>query len=891
MNINGTLNFGSAYSAYSNSALSAAGANTSIYPFWDDLVTDASPYDQRPIYYATIGSAPNRKFIAQWTNMYFFSTTIQMGTFQVILNETTNVVQIQYRDLLGGTRALGDSATIGLKKDNFIYSQYSNNIASLTQGQALVYTPNGSDSFTLESSVPGEGEEVGALYDLVYLAPEGAPTSPVLVNPTDETSGVTTTPTFEWLPVEGATSYTVLISTVSNFSSTVVNQSGITDLSYTLGSALNTDTQYYWRVQAVNANGSSLSSTRTFTTGAANTAPNIPGSVSSGTLIGAVENSNPVGSVLTALLSDDDEAEQVRYRIQIATDTDFLNLVIDYRSPFGDEGEAMYTVGENTGTYLLGAADTSFAVADYYLRIRAEDDAAASSDWHTASGVAFTVPVDETGPVISDVATTAVSSDSATVTWLTDEIASSRVEYGLVSAYGWQTAEVNTSPRVTSHSIALSELKACGRYFYRVISTDSNSNQTTSTQHTVTTSGCEVSSVQAGSESSITTSGGTISHTNGNILAVLEVPADFSNEGARFQINQLVASEIPSAPNGMRLANNTIYDLLAVSDSNVEIENFDEPISFVITYGSDTESAFDEPTLDVFRFTNGTWEKKNCVLDSTANTLTCSLSSFSTYAVFGESNSNDQESTSVQNVQPRTNTAQSCSAKKPESAPTLFQIQNGTNSVQLFFVPVINNTSGYVISYGNTPEANDHAYSFNYSDSSGMVSQTIGELKNGSLWYFKVQAKNECVGGPWSAVKFTTLGALSNKISIKNKEVETSGDSKESSSSAKAFEHEYSEEISSNTGESIKKHVVVLHVKNQGKPVPNTKIVLKDTQQEVVTDDTGIAKIEGVVQGKRTFSIVHQAFAAEESVDISGDEESIDIEINIELKNSLFWVK
>jgi len=397
VNINGTLNFGSGFAAYSNGPLASSGQNTSIYPFWDDLITQN--YSAKTIYYATIGSAPNRQFIVQWTGMYFYNNpSVQMGTFQVILFEGSNVVQIQYRDLLGGSQSMGNSATVGIKKDNSTYKQYSYNTASLTQGQAIRYTPNGASDYTVNTS---------AAYDLVYLAPVGAPTSPTLVNPTDGTTGITVNPTFEWLPVTSATSYTVLVSTTPTFSSTVVNQSGITGTSYTLGSALSYNTAYYWRVQAVNSNGSSLSSTRTFTTsGVPNTPPNIPTSVSSAKLIGGVVSANLTGSSLSMTLSDPDAGQPVRYRLQIASDTAFNNLKLDYRSAFGAAGSATYNYGENGGTYLVGSSTTTFADGNYYLRLRAEDDAAASSSWYTATGTAFVITQDTTPPTITSVTST-----------------------------------------------------------------------------------------------------------------------------------------------------------------------------------------------------------------------------------------------------------------------------------------------------------------------------------------------------------------------------------------------------------------------------------------------------------------------------------------------------
>jgi hypothetical protein len=389
ININGALTFGGYYTAFSNNALNSAGQNNTIFPFWDDLTAYAN--NNSAIYYVTIGTAPNRKTVVQWTNMFFFGTSIQMGTFQVILYEGTNQVAFQYRDLLGGDRALGNSATIGMKKDNANVAQFSSNSAALTQGQAISFTPNGSGNYTIDPE---------AVYDPIYLSAPGAPASPTLVNPSDGSTGVTTAPTFEWLPVEGATSYTLLISTASNFSSTVINQSGITATSFTLGSNLNENTTYYWRVQATNSAGSALSPTRVFETSVANKAPNIPTEIFSETLFSGASLYTLDMATMSAILSDEDEDEQVRYRLQIATNQTFTSLVLDYRSLFQNEGPIMFTYGVLEGTYLVGTPTTTLATGTYYLRIRAEDDAAASSPWVTSEGIAFQLLDPPTNPTI-----------------------------------------------------------------------------------------------------------------------------------------------------------------------------------------------------------------------------------------------------------------------------------------------------------------------------------------------------------------------------------------------------------------------------------------------------------------------------------------------------------
>ena len=407
VNINGSLNFDSGFSTYGNSALNSSTADDyAIYPFWDDLITNTQA-GVKPIYYHTIGVAPNRKCIIQWTNVYFFGTTIQMGTFQAILYETSNNIQIQYRDLLGGDRAKGNSATIGIKRDNTTYEQTVYGTATLSQEQAILYTPNGSSDYNVNTS---------ADYELVYLAPAGAPGTPSLVNPTNGTTGSTVRPTFEWLAASNAEDYTLFVSTQSDFSSTVINQSSINGLNYTLGSDLNYNTQYYWRVQADNEVSSTLSPSRTFTTAATpNTIPDIPSNVSSDDLISGDTINSAINTSINMDLTDDDSNEQVRYRIQISSDNTFSNLVIDYRSPFGNTGTKTYTFAEDTGTYLVGSSASVLSDGSYYLRIRAEDDSADSSNWYTPNEPAFTVQ--QTYIVTNPPADTIISLQSD---WATD---------------------------------------------------------------------------------------------------------------------------------------------------------------------------------------------------------------------------------------------------------------------------------------------------------------------------------------------------------------------------------------------------------------------------------------------------------------------------------------
>ena len=86
----------------------------------------------------------------------------------------------------------------------------------------------------------------------------GAPMllAPTLVFPQDGSTGISTSPILAWNSVNGATSYRLQVSLSSSFSTTTVDQSGTTSTSYT-ASGLLTNSTYYWRVNASNAEGTS----------------------------------------------------------------------------------------------------------------------------------------------------------------------------------------------------------------------------------------------------------------------------------------------------------------------------------------------------------------------------------------------------------------------------------------------------------------------------------------------------------------------------------------------------------------------------------------------------------------------------------------------------------
>lgn len=92
---------------------------------------------------------------------------------------------------------------------------------------------------------------------------------------------------------------------------------------------------------------------------------------------------------------------------------------------------------------------------------------------------------DVTPPVLTQVAAGQVTATGATITWNTDEVSDSQVEYGLTDSYGALSTLDPTLVR--AHSVTLAGLQKNTLYHYRVISRDASGNLATSADQTFTT--------------------------------------------------------------------------------------------------------------------------------------------------------------------------------------------------------------------------------------------------------------------------------------------------------------------------------------------------------------------------------------------------------------------
>jgi len=92
--------------------------------------------------------------------------------------------------------------------------------------------------------------------------------------------------------------------------------------------------------------------------------------------------------------------------------------------------------------------------------------------------------VDDTAPVIS-LLNCSTTASVATITWTTNEAATSQIDFGLTEDYGDTTGW--SADLVTSHSICLVDLSPDSTYHYRIICRDASRNEVVTREYTFST--------------------------------------------------------------------------------------------------------------------------------------------------------------------------------------------------------------------------------------------------------------------------------------------------------------------------------------------------------------------------------------------------------------------
>lgn len=297
---------------------------------------------------------------------------------------------------------------------------------------------------------------------------------------------------------------------------------------------------------------------------------------------------------------------------------------------------------DTTSSYGISWDSTATSSGSYTAVAVARDS---SNNYATSSSVSFTV--DNTTPVFSSISASSTSS-GAVITWTSDSLTSTQVNFGLTSSYGSSTTEADTSPRVTSHSVTISGLPVCTRFYYQVQGKNAALTTATSSASTWRTAGCTGNAtVTATGDNSITVAaGGTL--TEGVIT--LNVPTSFTSasSSAVFQAHQLDGTTFfasAGAPTDKTAVGTNVYTLRALIDATTTVSSFSSAITVTMTYSDSDIVGIDETSLKIYRYDSSTWsELSNCAVNTSSKTVSCETTAFSDFAIFGDEDSDDSES-------------------------------------------------------------------------------------------------------------------------------------------------------------------------------------------------------------------------------------------------------
>ncbi|RLF79757.1 hypothetical protein DRN38_05140, partial [Thermococci archaeon] len=218
-------------------------------------------------------------------------------------------------------------------------------------------------------------------------------------------------------------------------------------------SGLNAGTTYDFYVQSSDPSGNSAtSSVYQFTTLAGDTTP--PTITSGPTVATTTYNS------ATIIWTTDEESSSY----------------VEYSTTSGFTTGAMYGQDDSTTTHSVTLPNALSSFTTYYFKVHSED---AADNEVVSSEQSFTTQSapaeDNTPPEITDVTTSSIAYNTATITWTTDEPSSSFVEFGKTTSYGRIYGQDDS---VTSHSVTLpKDLSASTSYHYRVRSVDAAGNE------------------------------------------------------------------------------------------------------------------------------------------------------------------------------------------------------------------------------------------------------------------------------------------------------------------------------------------------------------------------------------------------------------------------------
>jgi photosystem II stability/assembly factor-like uncharacterized protein len=253
------------------------------------------------------------------------------GTTAMSVGESGNIRKTTNSGVNWNNQSSGTSNVI-----SGVHFTGNNNGVYVGENGVIRRTSNGGTSWTAQTSNTSNWLHAVQMLDSVnaYAVGDGGtirktttggwlfPAQPTQSAPGNNATCVSLTPAIDWNDVPAPTAqYRLQIGTNANFDTLAIDVSNLTSSAHTVAAnMLAYNKTYHWRVMAVNSVGNGpWSATRVFTT------KNVPPALV--TLTTPANNATAVA--LTPVLNWNDAASTSSYRVQVALDTAFTNIVLD----------------------------------------------------------------------------------------------------------------------------------------------------------------------------------------------------------------------------------------------------------------------------------------------------------------------------------------------------------------------------------------------------------------------------------------------------------------------------------------------------------------------------------------------------------------------------------
>ncbi len=322
----------------------------------------------------------------------------------------------------------------------------STTVSTLTNGQIYYFR-----SWSYTTGAPNSGYSDETSDDGAYTNP-GDPASLATSNPTTNSLDLT------WTKGTGGDKTMIRRKTGSYPTSVSDGTQAYFNIgSFTTDSTLDPNTTYYYRAWAYDSDSGYYSDSYSQTTGSTSIAvPTITTSAASS----VSQTTATLNGNITSVGGENCDTRGFEWGLT---------------NSYGTTWTATGSFG--TGAFSYGVTGLS-PENTYHFRAKSHN----SAGWGYGSDQTFlTSTGDSTPPVISNIATAVTDLHSATITWDTNEAATSQVEYSVNSDLSapTSTTAIITDLR-TKHSVVISGLTLNTTYYYRVKSKDGNDNETIS---------------------------------------------------------------------------------------------------------------------------------------------------------------------------------------------------------------------------------------------------------------------------------------------------------------------------------------------------------------------------------------------------------------------------